>query len=118
MLIIENALPEDPLPVSRILVANVLVVAVGMVDLITTVYWLTTGQIVEVNPIMAAVLELGMGTFIGIKLLTLASYFIVMEWYRRYRNPAMAQLIGHVTLIAYIGIYTISFCWVNHAAFL
>lgn len=103
---------------SRILPANALLVIIGVVDLLTTVYWLITGQIIEVNPIMAAVLSMGMGVFIGTKLLTLVAYIVVMEWYRRYRNPALAQVIGLATVVGYISIYAISFCCVNHSAFL
>lgn len=96
-----------------IMPVNALLFAVGLLDLLTTVVWLQAGRIIEVNPIMAAVLKVGMGPFILVKMATLFIYVGVMEWYRRRRNPAFARLMGYVALFGYIGIYTISFYRVN-----
>ena len=93
--------------------ANALLFAVGLTDLLTTIYWVSTGQAVEVNPIMAALLRSGLGVFVMVKLATLLAYVGVMEWYRRRRNPAFARVMGNVALFGYLGIYTISFCCVN-----
>lgn len=98
----------------RILPANLLLLVVGMVDLLTTIFWLQTGRIVEANPVMAALLHGGLGLFVGVKLATLVAYLGVMEWYRRHRNPVFARVVGNITLFGYIGIYAISFCCVNY----
>jgi uncharacterized membrane protein len=101
-------------PKVRILPANALLIAVGLADLLSTLFWLRTGQAIEMNPVMAAVLHAGLGAFILVKLSTLVAYVSVVEWYRRHRNPAFARLVGSITLIGYVGIYAISFCFVNH----
>lgn len=103
---------------SYILPANAMLVLVGVADLLSTLYWLKTGQAVEVNPVMAAVLHGGIGLFIGVKLATLTAFVGVMEWYRRRRSAAFARLVGSATLIGYISIYTVSFCCVNYPTLL
>lgn len=94
--------------------ANAILLAVGLADLFTTLFWLTTGQAVEVNPIMAAVLRAGVWPFVITKLSTLVAFVGVVEWYRRRRNPVFARVVGNITLIGYVGIYAIAFACVNH----
>ena len=96
-----------------ILPVNLLLMAVGLADLFSTMLWLHTGQIIEVNPIMAALLRGGEWLFFSTKLGTLVAYLGVMEWYRRYRNPVFARTVGMITLFSYLGIYAVSFCCVN-----
>ena len=102
------------MPKVRILPANALLIAVGLADLLSTLFWLRTGQAIEMNPVMAAVLHAGLGAFIFVKISTLVAYVGVIEWYRRRRNPAFARLVGSVTLFGYLGIYIIAFCCVNY----
>lgn len=99
----------------RVLPVNLMLLVIGLVDLATTLYWLHVGRIIEANPIMAAVLDLSLPLFIAVKLSTLLAYVVVMEWYRRNRNPIFARLVGNITVTAYAGIYSLSFCWVNRA---
>ena len=101
----------------KIMPANAAVLIVGLLDLVTTIFWLATGRVIEVNPIMAAVLQAGMILFIFVKVATLGSYVAVMEWYRRHRSPAFARVVGNFTVLAYLCIYTISFYSVNHTYF-
>jgi hypothetical protein len=96
---------------------NVVLLAVGLMDLVTTLFWLATGRVIEVNPIMAAVLQAGIVLFIFVKIATLGAYVTVMEWYRRNRNPIFARAVGSFTVLAYISIYVVSFYSVNHAYF-
>ena len=98
---------------ASILPINAVLLAVGLVDLATTLAWLRMGLAVEVNPIMAAVLDAGMLLFLAVKLSTLGAYLIVMEWYRRRRNAEFARLVGNITVAAYLAIYTVSFIAVN-----
>ncbi len=97
----------------RVLPVNAAVFAIGVIDLVTTLFWISTNQAIEVNPIMAALLRLGIGPFVTVKLSTLAVYIFVLEWYRRRHNPAFARLMGNITLLGYIGIYAVSFAFVN-----
>ncbi len=96
-----------------LLPVNIVLVLVALLDLLTTVVWLRTGRAVEINPIMAYVLSLGMEAFVAVKVSTLVAYVGVVEWYRRYKSAILAELVGRITLASYIAIYTISFLAVN-----
>lgn len=94
---------------------NAALVAIGLIDLATTLVWLHVGCAVEFNPIMASILSVSLSLFVITKLATLGAYLLVVEWYRRRRNTAFAVAIGRIAVLAYIAIYTISLCSVNHA---
>ena len=96
-----------------LLPVNIALLAIGIADLATTLYWVRTGQATEVNPIMAVLLDAGMLPFVVVKLSTLISYVAVTEWYRRNRNAAFARATGNITVVAYLNIYAISFAGVN-----
>jgi hypothetical protein len=102
----------------RIMRVHLLLIAVGIVDMFTTLYWVYTGSAIEFNPIMAAVLRVGTWAFIAVKMGTLLAYVSVMEWYRRRRCPAFARAVGHITVFSYLGLYATSFSIVNYSAFL
>lgn len=102
------------MPRLRILPANLMLLAVGLADLLSTIFWLHTRQAVEFNPVMAAVLHGGYVQFVLVKLSTLTVYVGILEWYRHHRNPVFARAVGSFTLVAYLGIYAVSFCCVNY----
>ena len=104
--------------VRLILPANALVVVLGLVDLITTVIWARAGLAVEFNPVMSFVLKAGIPTFVLVKVATLGAYLVVVEWYRRNRSERFARATGLATLVAYLSLYVVSFCCVNHSFFL
>lgn len=96
-----------------ILPANALLFLVGVLDLISTLWWVHTGRAVEYNPVMAAVLDAGVPAFVAVKMSTLIVFVVVMEWYRRRRCALFARAVGLFTLIAYASIYTVSLLVVN-----
>lgn len=98
---------RGPLPI------NIALLAIGLADLLTTIYWLRTGQATEMNPIMAGALRLSPVLFILVKVATLGAYVAVIEWYRRHRNPLFAKFVSNITVASYIGIYSVSFFAVN-----
>ncbi|OFX13928.1 MAG: hypothetical protein A2Z18_08575 [Armatimonadetes bacterium RBG_16_58_9] len=100
-----------------ILPVNIAILAVGIVDLSTTLFWVRTGQATELNPIMAAFLGAGTLPFVLAKLCTLAAYVTVTEWYRRKRGAGFARMAGNFTVTAYLSIYAVSFASVNSHLF-
>jgi hypothetical protein len=96
-----------------ILPVNIAILAVGIADLATTLFWVRTGRATELNPIMAALLGAGILPFVLAKLSTLVAYVTVTEWYRRKHSAGFARMAGNVTVIAYLGIYAVSFVSVN-----
>lgn len=102
----------------RILPTNLALLAIGLIDLASTVFWLQTGRAVEFNPIMAAALDFGLAYFICVKLSTLVAYVCVIEWHRRFRPTGFAVAVSNFTLAAYACIYSVSFICVNRGALL
>ncbi|MGQ9454332.1 MAG: DUF5658 family protein [Armatimonadota bacterium] len=96
-----------------VLPVNLALVCIAMLDLITTLVWLGAGLVIEVNPIMAAVLNFGIWAFVGVKVFTLVAYVLVIEWYRRYRSARWALVVSRITLASYVAVYIISFLVVN-----
>lgn len=99
-----------------VLPVNVALLAIGFLDLITTIFWVSTGRAIEFNPVMAAALNAGWPVFVIAKMSTLGAYVAVIEWYRR-RNASFATAASYITFLAYIGIYSISFLCVNYTRF-
>lgn len=90
-----------------------MLVLVGVLDLVTTLWWLHTGRAVEYNPIMAALLRIGTPAFVIVKLSTLIACVAALEWYRRRRCALFAKAAGLFALVAYVSIYAVSFLVVN-----
>lgn len=97
----------------RVLPVNIALVLIGILDLVSTLFWLQTGRATEFNPVMAGLWEIGPPSFVLFKLSTLGIYVAVIEWYRRRRNPEFARRVSSFTVYAYLAIYVISFCLVN-----
>lgn len=88
-------------------------VAVGLIDLITTIIWLRTGRAIEANPVMSAMLRAGLVTFVTVKLASLFSYAAMMEYYCKQCAPR-ARRFSFTALALYITIYGVSFLGINH----
>lgn len=107
---------EEKMERARTLVlpVNIALLVVGLVDLLTTIHWVSTGRAIEFNPVMAAALNAGWGVFIAVKLSTLGAFVAVTEWYRRHRSATFAATVGNITLFSYMAIYGVSFLCVNY----
>lgn len=100
-----------------ILFTDAALVAVGLLDLVTTLVWFRNGCAVEANPVMAALLHAGLPTFVTVKVFTLVAYVAAVAWYR-HRNATFCRTVSNFTLFAYLFLYATSFWCVNHAFFL
>ncbi len=100
-----------------ILPANLILIFIGMLDLISTIYWVETGRAVEMNPIMSALLNFGLLPFILAKVTSLGIFVYVVEWYRRRRSETFARAVSFFTIAAYLFVYTVSFFFVNFSFF-
>lgn len=98
-----------------ILPINAVLLCIGLLDLATTVIWLHDGSVIEMNPVMAAFLKHGIFLFSAVKMFSLISYVSVMEWYRRNKSAKFAQMVGNITVAAYVLIYAVSFIGVNRS---
>jgi len=90
-------------PVSR---EVVWMTSICMLDLVTTLYWVSQGQAREGNPIMAFFLDQGPTPFIAAKIATFAPALAVAEWYRP-RNPKLIHRLLRWVIVAYLFIYIV-----------
>jgi hypothetical protein len=82
----------------------VAIASICLLDLMTTLYWITQGQAREGNPIMAFFLDQGYVPFIAAKIFTFAPALAVAEWYRP-NNPRLIQKLLRWVIAGYLFIY-------------
>ena len=82
----------------------VLIAFLCLLDLITTLYWVSQGQAQEGNPLMAYFLGLGSDAFVFAKVLTFAPALVLAEWYRP-RNPRLITRLLRWVAAGYVCIY-------------
>ncbi|HEU4752686.1 MAG TPA: DUF5658 family protein [Armatimonadota bacterium] len=75
-----------------------------LLDLLTTLWWISQGQAHEGNPFLAHYLSYGHVPFIAAKLFTFVPAVVIAEWYRP-RNPALIHRVLRWTIILYLAIY-------------
>ena len=83
---------------------SLILIAICLLDTAITAVLVGTGRAVEANPLMARCINRGLGHFCLAKLLTVAPFVIVTEWYRR-QNPAFVKKVIWVGIAAYVGLY-------------
>lgn len=82
----------------------VIITSICLLDLMTTLYWVSQGQAREGNPIMAFFLDQSYVSFIAAKIFTFAPAVAVAEWYRP-RNPQLIQKLLRWVIAGYLFIY-------------
>jgi len=96
---------HDPKFLHRTVSAEAVTIAsICLLDLMTTLYWITQGQAREGNPIMAFFLDQGYVPFIAAKIFTFAPALAAAEWYRP-RNPRLIQKALRWVIAGYLFIY-------------
>src|SRR5207249_1419375 len=82
------------------------ITAICLIDLLTTLYWVSQGQAREGNPVLAYFLRIGPGAFISAKVLTFAPALVGAEWYRTRRPEFVARLLRWV-IAGYLFFYMV-----------
>src|SRR6266699_2705460 len=90
----------------RVAVESVIILAIGVIDLVTTLVWVRQAGAREANPIFRSYLDLGTPYFIAAKMLLLAGPIILLEWARR-RRPAFTRLASRFAIAAYAFAYVV-----------
>jgi hypothetical protein len=89
----------------RVISAEALIItAICMLDLATTLFWISQGHAREGNPVMAWVWDQGHVPFIAVKILTFAPAVAAAEWYRPH-NPVLITRVMRWTIILYLAVY-------------
>ena len=84
-----------------------LIFLLNVIDALLTLAWIKTGIAVEANPLMAELLALGEGWFIGVKILAVA---IACGALCLMREHSLAKRLSVWVCIVYIAV-TISHCY-------
>ena len=97
----------------KITLESYVLAAICMLDLATTVFWVSYRNAAEGNPLMAFYLHHG-GTagFIAAKLVLIAPPLFIAEWARRTR-PEFVRRSLRLGICAYIGLYGVGVAHVN-----
>lgn len=99
-----NGVSENPLLQKKVSDETIAIAFLCLLDLITTLYWVSQGQAREGNPLMAYFLDLGAGWFVGAKVLMFAPALVLAEWYRQHKPEMVTRLLRWVARF-YVVIY-------------
>ena len=86
--------------------------ALGIADLISTLFFIGAANAAEANPLMARILQLGPAAFIQAKLLLLLVPLAILEIARR-KNPEFVARAMNAAIVAYVGLYTVGVAHLN-----
>lgn len=89
-----------------------IIIAIGAIDLVTTLWWVSTHGAEEANPLFRHYLEMGPAIFATMKMLMLLAPVFLLEWARR-RRPAFTRFAARFAIMAYVGIYAVGVSRLN-----
>jgi hypothetical protein len=92
---------------------TVALAAIGIADLISTLFFVGMADAAEANPFMARFLEKGPVVFIQAKLFLLLIPLIIIERARR-KKPEFVRRAVNTAIVAYVGLYSAGFVHLNN----
>jgi hypothetical protein len=98
--------PHPPTLRRHVSAEAVWLTVICLVDLLTTLWWVSQGQAGEGNPVLAYYLDKGHVPFILAKLFMFVPSLIIAEWYRP-RNPVFIHRVLRWVVILYLTIYAV-----------
>jgi hypothetical protein len=90
--------------VFRITTESWILVAIGLADLITTLFWVHFHGAQEANPLFRHFLALGYGWFALMKVVFLAGPLLILEWARHHR-PGFTRRASRFAIAGYLLLY-------------
>lgn len=91
---------------------SIILIAIGVADLISTVILLNIGRAVEGNPVMAYFLHYGIGVFILMKMVFISLPVMIFEYCRQYK-PQFVTMMVRFAITAYVAVYISLFLTIN-----
>lgn len=88
----------------RVSVESLVLVAICLADMLTTLYCVLVGIAREQNPIMAACINRGPVMFVMVKMISFVPFVIAVELYRR-KNPDFALKACRYAIFLYLTAY-------------
>jgi Domain of unknown function (DUF5658) len=92
---------------------TLIVAALCLVDLISTLFFVRHHQAGEGNVVMDFYLQHGVLSFVGAKCLLFVPALVMAEWYRR-RNPRLIIKTLRFVIVLYITFYSVGVLQANH----
>lgn len=93
---------------SRPLPETLVLMAIGLVDMISTILLINLGVCEELNPLMAPLIRIHWLLFAFVKASTLALAFFVCEWHRR-KDEAFVKRWARIGTAAYLLLWIVWF---------
>lgn len=93
---------------------SIILIAIGMADLISTVILLNAGGAVEGNPVMAYFLRYGICVFILMKMMLISIPVMIFEYCRQFK-PKFVALMVRFAITAYVAVYASLYLTINVA---
>ena len=94
---------------------SMVLIALCIVDLISTLFLLRTNGACEGNPLMSYYLRYGIGTFVLVKLTLIFLPVFIAEWSKQYR-PRFVRFMLRAAILTYVGMYLVLFLTINVGA--
>lgn len=94
---------------------SLVLIAICVVDLASTLFMLRVHGAREGNPLMAFYLRYGVGTFVLMKLTLIFLPVFVAEWSKQYR-PRFVRFMLRAAIATYAGVYLMLFLTINVGA--
>lgn len=85
----------------RVSIESLILVAICLADMISTLYFVLVGVAVEQNPLMAACIDHSPMTFVLVKMASFVPFIIAIELYRR-KNPDFAIKACRCAILLYV----------------
>ena len=85
---------------------SLILVAICLADMISTLFFVLRGSAVEQNPIMAACLDKGPLVFVLVKIASFLPFVLAIELYRK-KNAIFARLACRSAIAAYLVIFAV-----------
>lgn len=80
---------------------SLVLVAICLADMLSTLFFVMRGSAVEQNPIMAVCLQHSPAAFVLVKLASFVPFVVAVELYRR-KDPAFARLACRSAIVLYV----------------
>jgi hypothetical protein len=91
---------------------SMLLAAICITDMVLTICLVQFRLAVEQNPLMAACLDRGIGTFVLAKLFSFLPFIVLVEIHKR-RNPAFVRTATRLAIFLYLAVYGVIMVRVN-----
>jgi len=100
-----------PLRLTR---GSIVLLFICTLDMLTTLYFVTHGFAVEINPIMNTFFRISPFAFVAAKLISFIPFIVAIELYKKH-NARFTSMATRFTIVAYSVVYVVATVGANRA---